>query len=498
QDFFTGPVQVWELTLPEASRQALRESPRDYAPARVRIGSEVFEEVGVHLKGSAGSKRSVDDRPSMTLKFNRYRPGRRAFGLEKLHLNNSVQDGSYLNQNLASRVYRAAGIPLTRSTHALLRVNGQDQGVYVVVESYDADYVRRNFPGAGWRRSNLYDCGFIADIDRNLQRDAGEGPADWADLKRLREAVNQPLKLRKAALEQVLDVDRFRTLVAIQMTLDDWDGYVRNRNNYRICFPAGDGRAVFLPSGLDQLLRHPEAPVRDAWTGRVAQALFEIPGESLQLRARMRELSQSWLSEAWLTNQLGQLQARLDAAVAARPEGMREPQFPDRWNQMTRVRQRLQVVARELADWPDPLPPLAPGTRLQPAPWTLLVQTGKGRGETTPLAGIAGKVLHLVAEAEGTRASFRAVVTVPAGEYRWHGRAKTRGVEPFEDQFGRGAALRMTGSTAAQRLEGDTDWTTLQFEFEQREDGPVELIVELRANRGEAWFDLGSLALEAR
>ncbi|MFM8357732.1 MAG: hypothetical protein ACKOET_04165, partial [Verrucomicrobiota bacterium] len=85
-----------------------------------------------------------------------------------------------------------------------------------------------------------------------------------------------------------------------------------------------------------------------------------------------------------------------------------------------------------------------------------------------------------------------------AGAHRWHGRTKTRGVEPFEDQFGRGAALRLTGSTAAQRLEGDTDWTGLQFQFEQREEGPVELIVELRANRGEAWFDLGSLALEAR
>ncbi|MFM7100552.1 MAG: hypothetical protein ACKO3N_05230 [Verrucomicrobiota bacterium] len=164
------------------------------------------------------------------------------------------------------------------------------------------------------------------------------------------------------------------------MTLDTWDGHCADRNNDRICFPAGDGRAVFPPRGLDQLRRQPEAPVREAWMGRVAQALFEIPGESLRLRARMRELSRTVLSEAWLTNQLGQLPARLDAAVAAQPEGMREPQFPDRWNQVIRVRQRLQVVARELADWPDPLPPLAPGTRLQPTNWTLLVQTGKGPG----------------------------------------------------------------------------------------------------------------------
>jgi hypothetical protein len=74
----------------------------------------------------------------------------------------------------------------------------------------------------------------------------------------------------------------------------------------------------------------------------------------------------------------------------------------------------------------------------------------------------------------------------------------TRGVDPLKDDLGIGAGLRLTGVTGTQHLEGDAPWSTLTHDFEQGEDGPVEFIVELRANRGEAWFDIGTLAVEAR
>lgn len=483
ETFYDGPILRWRITLSEEALTALRRDPRSYARGHLRVGTNELSDVAFHLKGSAGSKRPVDDKPSWTIDINRFRRGRTFFGQDKFHLNNSVQDSSFLNQNLASRVYQAAGIPSTRSTHGIVTLNNRELGLYVVVEAYDNHYLRRAFPEEGKRPGNLYEGAFVGDIERRLQLDGGFGPANQADLAQLRNAVDAPPTQRPAALEQILDVDKFLTLAAIQLTLDDWDGYLRNRNNYRIHFRATDGRAVFLPSGIDQLLVHTDAQIRDASRSRVGAALFGLPGYQLKLRSRLKELSASVLSERFLTNELAQLQARLLAAVADLPPADRNRILSDQFTQPLRIHQRLQSVARELAEWPDPLPPWPRGRKLNPTGWQPMVQYGKAE-VSTPTNG----PLHIVAQTAGTIASLRTSVTVPAGEYQLTARAKTRGVAAIHDQFGAGAGVRLTGATRTQSLEGDSDWTVQSYDFQMTDDGPAQLIVELRADAGEVWF----------
>lgn len=495
--FFAGPILKWEIRLSEDALQSLRTDPRRYVPAEVTVSGRTYPGVGIHLKGSAGSKRPVDDRPAMTLNFDRFNDRQRVFGLEKLHFNNSVQDPSCLNDPLASRIYRAAGIPATRATHAAVHLNGRPLGFYVIKEAYDDDYLKRHFPEDAPRHGNLYDGGFIRDILSSLEIDAGKGPRDQSDLAALRDATSAPLADRPARLRRTLDVDRFLDFMAIQMALDDWDGYVRNRNNFRIYFRP-DGRATFLPSGMDQLLRHPEAAVRDAYMGRVANALMALPAERIRLRDRMRHLSTTVLSEAWMLAQIEELQNRLEAAVPL--TGLdANAVLQDRASNRSRVQRRLQHVRQELAAWPDPLPPWPPGRRhpLGTASWTPYVQTGKA--DCTVTNDDSGRrVLHIRVHEDKTRATVRSSLTLPAGRYRLAGQARTRGVNPLKDDLGTGAGLRLTGVTGTGHLEGDTPWSALTHEFDQSEDGPVEFILELRAQSGEAWFDLDSLVVEVR
>lgn len=494
--FFDGPILRWNLRLPDSSMESLRQDPRTYVRAELEVNGRTYTGIGVHLKGSAGSKRSVDDRPAMTLNFDRFQKGQRVFGLEKLHLNNSVQDPSFINDNLASRIYRQAGIPATRATHALVTLNNTDLGFYVVKEAYDQDYLKRHFPQDRGRYGNLYDGGFIRDIDRNLEKDAGNGPDDNSDLKRLREATSSPLAVRRQLFGDALDVDRFLSLMAIQLTLDDWDGYVRNRNNYRV-YVQPSGQALFLPSGMDQLLRHPDAPVRDTYAGRVATALMALPKERIQLRDRMRSMSSNVLSETWLLQQVAKIETRLEQASGL----VRGPRafIPDNADNASRIRRRLAVVQRELAAWPDPLPPWPAGRRLVPdeSRWNTYVQTGAADCTQTNHPSL-GRVFHIRVNERATRATVRAPLALPAGRYRFSGLASTLGVVPLRDDLGIGAGLRLTGATGTQHLEGDADWTTVSYDFELAEDGPVELLFELRADRGEAWFQLGTLTIEAR
>ncbi len=495
--FFDGPILRWRVVLPEESINRLRTHPREYVEGQVEVDGRLYSGVGVRIKGSAGSKRPIDDRPALTVDFNRYNKGQRVFGMAKIHLNNSVQDPAYLNESIASRTYRAAGIPATRASHALVELNSRDLGLYVVKEAYDEHYLKRHFPEDIGRHGNLYDGGFVSDITRNLEKDAGNGPTNHLDLVQLRNASALPTLERRAALEKVLDVDRFLSFTAIQMTLDDWDGYVRNRNNYRVYFRP-DGRATFLPSGMDQLLRNPNAPIRDRFTGRVAASLLQTSRQRLELRDRILTLSSNVLSESWLLQQVDEIQARIDVALAHLPEDQRERIINRAERIPSRIQQRLAFVRRELAQWPDPLPPREPGTRqpLGTANWSIYTQTGKADTDLAlPFDG--RETIHFSALEPKTRATVRATLVLPAGRYRFHGLARTEAVEALTDDLGIGAGLRQTGVTGTSHLEGTSDWSPLTHDFDHPEDGSIEFIVELKAHRGEAWFDRASLTLES-
>ena len=75
------------------------------------------------------------------------------------------------------------------------------------------------------------------------------------------------------------------------------------------------------------------------------------------------------------------------------------------------------------------------------------------------------------------------------------GQASVSGVEPLPFGTRQGAALRVGGRPErSESFVGDSQWRTLRAEFEVAEAiAEVELICELRARAGEAWFDRDSL-----
>jgi hypothetical protein len=65
--------------------------------------------------------------------------------LDKIHLNNSVQDRSYLTEILCGDLFLAAGVPAARGTHARVFLNGRDLGLYGLKEGFDQSFLRRHF-----------------------------------------------------------------------------------------------------------------------------------------------------------------------------------------------------------------------------------------------------------------------------------------------------------------------------------------------------------------
>ena len=121
------------------------------------VDGTAYQAVGVHLKGAAGSFRNVDDKPALTLNFDRFVEHQRFHGLDKIHLNNSVQDPAWMTEIVCGDLFLAAGVPTARATHAVVDLAGRPRGLYVLKEGYNRTFLKRYFQNPN---GNLYDGGF--------------------------------------------------------------------------------------------------------------------------------------------------------------------------------------------------------------------------------------------------------------------------------------------------------------------------------------------------
>ena len=126
-DALFNSTQVLHLAIELGPKEldSLRREPRKYVKATLKEGDKiVFRDVGVHLKGAAGSFRGIDDKASLTINMNKFKDGQRFHGLDKFHLANSVQDPSYLSELICGELFEAAGVPAARIGHAAVTLNG--------------------------------------------------------------------------------------------------------------------------------------------------------------------------------------------------------------------------------------------------------------------------------------------------------------------------------------------------------------------------------------
>ncbi len=301
------PLPLIQITVDEPNLNKLRAEPRKATRAQLKMGDTVLEDIGIHLKGAAGSTRGWDDKPGLTLDTNKFVKGQKFFGLEKFHLNNGVQDQSYLQELLGNELALSMGLPGCRCTHALVELNGRKVGLYVLKEGFDKRWLRRNFPDAP--EGNLYDGGFCNDINADLKLDVGTDN-QRRDLKGLAGICQfGDVNLRYEALGRLLDIDKFCASTALQICTADWDGYNRNRNNYRVFFPKG-GKAIFITHGMDQLWQNPEEGLWPGWGGMVAQAVLGHPEGKEKTIVALNEASRKYFMRTKLIGRIDMIYPR--------------------------------------------------------------------------------------------------------------------------------------------------------------------------------------------
>ncbi len=344
--FKNGKVLALELEIGPKEMDSLRREPRKYVKATLKAdGQVVGKDVGVHLKGAAGSYRNVDDKPGLTINMDKFVPKQRFHGMDKFHLSNSVQDPSYLNELICGELFRAAGVPASRIHHATLVINGKKKGMYYLKEGYDKFFLKQHFSEDD---GNFYDGGFLRDLDQGLQQISGKNDVkDQADLKALVAACRErdpAVRFEKVA--KLLDMDRFISYLVLEGITCDWDGYPRNRNNYRVYHDPKTGKLTFIPSGMDQMFGNPGEAILPGYQGLVARAVIETPEGKKRYYERMAEIMKTAYNVDTLLKRLDELEARIQPALAGVDAGAGR----DYKNQVNRLRGAIKERARSVTE----------------------------------------------------------------------------------------------------------------------------------------------------
>ena len=120
----------------------------EYSLCTVVIDGESFSNVGIRGKGntSLSSVSSMDsDRYSFKIEFDQYDSTKSYHGLDKLSLNNLIQDNTLMKDYLVYQMMNEFGVAAPLCGYVYITVNGEDWGLYLAVEGVEDSFLRRNY-----------------------------------------------------------------------------------------------------------------------------------------------------------------------------------------------------------------------------------------------------------------------------------------------------------------------------------------------------------------
>lgn len=245
-------VEDWEAFLASAPEE-------EYIPATVEIDGEAFRQVGLRAKGNNSLRLTAEyglSRYSLKLEFDHYTDGS-YHGLDKLSLDASFQDNSYLKTWLVFDIMEFLGVPTPLHSFVWVTVNGQPWGLFLAVEEPEEAFARRNF---GANHGQLYKPDYRSLAEENADvhlRYTTDEPEDYpgifenaklessaADRQRLVDS----LKILNSGedLETAVDVEQVLRYFVGQVFVMNWDSYLGHTGHNYLLYEE-EGKLSMLP-----------------------------------------------------------------------------------------------------------------------------------------------------------------------------------------------------------------------------------------------------------
>ena len=245
-------VEDWEAFLASAPEE-------EYIPATVEIDGEAFRQVGLRAKGNNSLRLTAEyglSRYSLKLEFDHYTDGS-YHSLDKLSLDASFQDNSYLKTWLAFDIMEFLGVPTPLRSFVWVTVNGQPWGLFLAVEEPEEAFARRNF---GANHGQLYKPDYRSLAEENADvhlRYTTDEPEDYpgifenakldpspADRQRLVDSLKTLDSGQR--LEEAVDVDEVLRYFVGQVFVMNWDSYLGHTGHNYLLYEE-EGKLSMLP-----------------------------------------------------------------------------------------------------------------------------------------------------------------------------------------------------------------------------------------------------------
>lgn len=120
----------------------------EYYAANVVIDGEAYKNVGIRGKGntSLSTVSSLgSERYSFKIEFDQYDSAISYHGLDKLSLNNLIQDSTMMKDYLSYTMMREFDATAPLCSFVYITVNGEDWGLYLAVEGVEDAFLQRNY-----------------------------------------------------------------------------------------------------------------------------------------------------------------------------------------------------------------------------------------------------------------------------------------------------------------------------------------------------------------
>ena len=305
-----------EITVDAAYLNELATDLDNRVPCTIVYDGEEVVEAGIREKGNTAVP--LDQKPGFSVRFDEFHDKADLHGLNKLLLNNSAQDPTFLREKLAAEVHGRAGLPTARVVHAQVTFNGADNGIYVVLEAVDKDFLRDHF-GELNDDGNLYEgpcCGdFVDDIAHMNLEDESKDGRTRDDLIALAQIIRDaPDTTFAGDVAKKLDLDAFTKIYALEGLLGHWDGFAFRGNNHYIYNNPADSRFVFLPHGMDRILDAADFDARQAPLMKLPLRIRAIPALDKQFQDQLVQLGTSVWNEAAIQASISETVALLHKA----------------------------------------------------------------------------------------------------------------------------------------------------------------------------------------
>ena len=120
----------------------------EYTACTVIIDGDSYKNVAIRAKGNTSLStvsQLGSDRYSLKIEFDHYNSAENYYGLDKLCLNNIIQDTTYMKDYLSYQLMAQMGVPSPLCSYAYLTINGEEGGLYLAVEDVEDAFLARNY-----------------------------------------------------------------------------------------------------------------------------------------------------------------------------------------------------------------------------------------------------------------------------------------------------------------------------------------------------------------